>query len=170
MQPSNNQIIRRVCATVDVFIYILLLSIFVSFFGYPMVRDYISYSTVFTEETIMYNNLPGISFVNLVAGSSTFNHGWKLNNLEVADENFIAKDICPKFYSNFTSTYREYINCIDEQAFSADDLLLSWNNGERQVGQGEGLWKSDVFWLLYGKQFHLNDSFVISSNYKKTIK
>ena len=95
-----------------------------------MVRDYINFSTVLTEETKNYTDLPGISFVNLVAGSSAFNHGWKLD-LPVTDEKFILKDVCPKYYSNFTSTYREYINCVDEQALSADDLILSWNNGKR---------------------------------------
>ena len=130
MQPSNIKIIRSVCYTVDIFIYILLFSIFICFFGYPMVRDYINFSTVLTEETKNYTDLPGISFVNLVAGSSAFNHGWKLD-LPVTDEKFILKDVCPKYYSNFTSTYREYINCVDEQALSADDLILSWNNGKR---------------------------------------
>ena len=27
-----------------------------------------------------------------------------------------------------------------------------------------------MFWALYGKQFHLNDSFVLSYNYKKSVK
>ena len=93
-----------------------------------MVRDYIHSSTVFTEKTIKYNDLPGITFVNLIAGSSAWNHGWKLENLDA--EKPILEEVCTK-YSNFTSTYTEYVNCIDEQAFNADDLILSWYNGIR---------------------------------------
>ena len=96
-----------------------------------MVRDYIHFSTVFTEKTMKYKDLPGISFVNLVAGPSAMNHGWRLKNLEYVDEKSILKNVCSEFYPNFTFSYKEYINCIDEQAFSADDLILSWNNGER---------------------------------------
>ena len=123
--------VKRAFVTIDVLIHILLLLIFVCYFGYPMVRDYIHFSTVFTEKTMKYKDLPGISFVNLVAGPSALNHGWSLKNLEYVDEKSILKNVCSEFYPNFTSSYKEYINCIDEQAFSADDLILSWNNGER---------------------------------------
>ena len=124
------QIVRRVWDAIDVFIHILLLSIFVYCFGYSMVRDYIHSSTVFTEKTIKYNDLPGITLVNLIAGSSAWNHGWKLGNLDAVDVKSILEDVCSK-YPNFTSTYREYVKCIDEQTFSADDLILSWYNGTR---------------------------------------
>ena len=96
-----------------------------------MVRDYIHSNTVFTEKTIKYKDLPGITFVNLIAGTSALNHGWKLENFDVGNETFILEDVCSKAYPKFTSTYREYVNCIDEQAFGVDDLILSWNNGER---------------------------------------
>ena len=127
----QHQIARRVWDAIDIFIHILLLSIFVYCFGYPMVRDYIHSSTVFTEKTIKFNDLPGITFVNLIAGTSALNHGWKLVNFDVGNETFILEDVCNKVYPNFTSTYKEYVNCINEQAFGADDLILSWNNGER---------------------------------------
>ena len=96
-----------------------------------MVRDYIQSSTVFTEKTIKYNDLPGITFVNLIGGTSAFNHGWKLENFDVVNERFIVEEVCNKVYPNFTSAYEKYVNCIDEQAFSVDDLIVSWNNGER---------------------------------------
>ena len=129
MQSNNSK--RRVFETIDVFIHILLVSIFVGCFGYPMVRDYVNFSTVFSEETVNYNDLPEISFVNLIAGSSTMNHGWSIENLNVTDEDSFLKDVCTSLYPNFSSTYREYIDCIDEQTFSADDLIVSWYNGER---------------------------------------
>ena len=124
----QHQIARRVWNAINLFIHLILLSIFVYCFGYSMVRDYIHSSTVFTEKTIKYNDLPGITFVNLIAGSSAWNHGWKLVNLDA--EKPILEEVCTK-YSNFTSTYTEYVNCIDEQAFNADDLILSWYNGIR---------------------------------------
>ena len=131
MKPSKN-CKYKLFETVDVFIYILLMSIFIGCFCYPMVRDYLNFSTVFTDETIKYNDLPGISFVNLIAGSSTLNHGWRLNNNHiVVDEKSFLKDACTSFYPNFTSAYREYVNCINEQAFRPDDLIVSWNNGDR---------------------------------------
>ena len=131
MKPDYHPTVRRAFVTIDVCIYILLLIIFARYFGYPMVRDYIHFSTVYTEKTMKYNDLPGISFVNLVAGQKALNHGWRLENLNYVDEKSILKNVCSEFYPNFSATYREYINCIDEQAFSADDLILSWNNGER---------------------------------------
>ena len=131
MEPNPNQIVKRVWDAINILIHILLLSIFSYCFGYPMVRDYIHSSTVFTEKTIKYNDLPGITFVNLIAGTSALNHGWKLVNFDVGNETFILEDVCNKVYPNFTSTYKEYVNCINEQAFGADDLILSWNNGER---------------------------------------
>ena len=110
MEPNPNQIVKRVWDAINIFIHLLLLSIFSYCFGYPMVRDYIHSSTVFTEKTIKYNDLPGITFVNLIAGSSAWNHGWKLENLDA--EKPILEEVCTK-YPNFTSTYREYVKCID---------------------------------------------------------
>ena len=131
MEPNPNKIVKRVWDAINIFIHLLLLSIFSYCFGYPMVRDYIHSSTVFTEKTIKYNDLPGITFVNLIAGTSALNHGWKLENFDVGNETFILGDVCSKAYPKFTSTYIEYVKCIDEQAFGVDDLILSWNNGER---------------------------------------
>ena len=105
-------------------------------------------------QTAMFNSDRGWNFSS--------KHFEPLKNLEYVDEKSILKSVCSEFYPNFTSSYKEYVNCIDEQAFSADDLIHSWNNGERlqqsyhkffyafhvfrNIRPGEGLWKSDVFW------------------------
>ena len=133
----QHQIARRVWDAIDIFIHILLLSIFVYCFGYSMVSDYIQSSTVFTEKTIKYKDLPGITLANLIAGSTAWNHGWKLENLDA--EKPILEEVCTKF-PNFTSTYREYVKCIDEQTFNAHDLILSWDNGIR--------WTQYLFYLI----------------------
>ena len=128
---KDNITVKGFFVLMDISIHLLLLFIFVCWFGTPIISDFTNYSTVFTEETIKYNGLPGISFVSLIAGSSVLNHGWNVDGNLHVNEMTILTDVCRRAYSNFTSTYREFVDCIDEQSFSVDELIPSWNNGKR---------------------------------------
>ena len=60
---KDNITVKGFFVLMDISIHLLLLFIFVCWFGTPIISDFTNYSTVFTEETIKFNGLPGISFV-----------------------------------------------------------------------------------------------------------
>ena len=98
---------------------ISLFLIFFYFFGYPSFITYQRKKTMFTEETVSFNNLEPPT-ITLAMSNSVLFKGWNTNSVENWSN---LSQVC-----DISEEYDKVANCVNENTFNLADVVTKATN------------------------------------------
>ena len=144
---------------------LILLSIFVIYFGHPSYVKYQDKKTLISEETVMFdsNNLPA---VNIIAKIPNIPDGWKTKRDRLTETGMtIPWDEYVEHFCNVSNSLTDVVSCIKENTFELNDMIDNHSSLANQ-----NFWTSDISVFHSGKVFTLNTSYELGSDLSHSLQ
>ena len=153
---------NRACKLIFV---VILLVLFVKFFGYPSYIKYSARKTLIVEEKVQFRSEspPAITISAGRRSEGSFSHGWKVDSSIYLPAGNIMETVCNKF-DNINDT----LACIEEKTFNFSDIIENANSGNIELNKAE-LWKREISYFWYGATLTLNGSYELGTQYSNAL-